>query len=286
MRKVLLWTGVVVLALALGIGGAAGVGVLLTRSKDVRARLATRQDTTRNDLPPFFEFRGRNGQPMMPGFGIFPRGRQGASPFGGPGNLPGGMMHPWGEGDGPRGLFPRSEDGRPPRGGLPSTLQGERISIDTAVEKAQAYAQSIGQGLAVSEVMEFENNFYAQLIEKETGRGALEVLINPITGAIHPEPGPSMMWNLKYGHMRGLQDELLDNSIDLEAAREKAQQFLDAEQPGAVLSEGGVSFYGYHTFDYQVDGKLAGMLSVNGSNGQVWPHTWHGAFIAEKEIAQ
>jgi hypothetical protein len=202
------------------------------------------------------------------------------------------MIHPWRENGGPSGLIPRAEGGRTPLGGLPglgrvpSTSQGERISLDTAVEKAQTYAQSIDPGLTVSEVMEFDQNFYALITEKETGRGALEVLINPINGAIHPEPGPNMMWNLKYGHLRGTHTEAVDNSITLDAAREKAQQFLDDAQPGAVLAEGGASFYGYYTFDYQIDGKLAGMLSVNGSNGQVWLHTWHGAFIAEREITQ
>jgi len=33
-----------------------------------------------------------------------------------------------------------------------------------------------------------------------------------------------------------------------------------------------------------VDGKMAGMLSVNGFSGDVWPHTWHGQFIEEAEF--
>ena len=32
------------------------------------------------------------------------------------------------------------------------------------------------------------------------------------------------------------------------------------------------------------DGKVAGMLSVNGYSGQVFLHTWHGAFVEESEI--
>jgi len=30
------------------------------------------------------------------------------------------------------------------------------------------------------------------------------------------------------------------------------------------------------------DGKVIGMLSVNGTSGQVWYHTWHGAFVQEQ----
>jgi hypothetical protein len=31
------------------------------------------------------------------------------------------------------------------------------------------------------------------------------------------------------------------------------------------------------------DGRIDGMLSVNGSTGAVWYHNWHGAFIAGTE---
>ena len=292
MRKALLWTGVVVLALALGVGGAAGAGALMARTQERAAALAPQSGTTPDDTLPFFRFRGMDRQRMMPGFGTSPRGGQEACPFDGFGGMPGGMMGGWRDNGDQNGACLRNDGWRMPHGGMwgnrgvPSTAQGERITLDSAVEKAQTYAQSIDPALTVSEVMEFDQNFYAAVTEKDTGRGALEVLIDPITGAIHPEPGPNMMWNTKYGHMRGLGAEGVDNSITLESAREKAQLFLDGAQPGAVLAEGGVSFYGYFTFDYQVDGKPAGMLSVNGRSGQVWPHTWHGEFVAEKEIAQ
>jgi hypothetical protein len=45
-----------------------------------------------------------------------------------------------------------------------------------------------------------------------------------------------------------------------------------------------VEFYGYFTFDAHRDGRPFGMLSVNAHTGQVWYHTWHGAFVAEKEL--
>ena len=292
MRKVLLWTVVVVLALALGVGGAAAAGALMVRTQEKAAALAPLPGTAPGDELPFFGFRGTERRQMMPGFDTTPRGGLEACPFDGFGGMPGGMMGAWRDtGDQNRACL-RNDGWRMPHGGMwgnsvvPSAIQGERLTLDSAVDKAQSYAQSIDPALTVAEVMEFDQNFYALVIEKDTGRGALEVLIDPFTGAIHPEPGPNMMWNTKYGHMRGMRNGAADNSITLDAAREKAQQVLDDTQPGAVLAEGGVSFYGYYTFDYQVDGKPAGMLSVNGFNGQVWPHTWHGAFVAEKEIAQ
>jgi len=39
-----------------------------------------------------------------------------------------------------------------------------------------------------------------------------------------------------------------------------------------------------YTLDFEKDGKVAGMLSVNGYSGQVFLHTWHGTFIEESEF--
>ena len=49
--------------------------------------------------------------------------------------------------------------------------------------------------------MEFDNQFYAEVREKNSGTGAFELLVNKWTGAVVPEPGPNMMWNTKYGQM-------------------------------------------------------------------------------------
>ena len=38
-------------------------------------------------------------------------------------------------------------------------------------------------------------------------------------------------------------------------------------------------FYGYYTIELEKDGQIVGMLSVNGYDGQVFYHTWHGVFI-------
>lgn len=45
-----------------------------------------------------------------------------------------------------------------------------------------------------------------------------------------------------------------------------------------------VGFYGYYTLDLLRDGKLAGLLSVNGYTAQVWHHAWHGDFLGMKEL--
>lgn len=166
--------------------------------------------------------------------------------------------------------------------GNQSGTNGSRITLDQATTVASRYLAGYGKNLYVAEIMEFSANFYALVKESDTGRGAFELLVDPYTGTVCPEPGPNMMWNLKYGHMgyygRG------DNTLTLKEARNLAQQALDANLPGATIEGDGISFYGYYTFDYSINGQLAGMLSVNGLNGAVWLHTWHGQFIAEKEF--
>ncbi len=53
--------------------------------------------------------------------------------------------------------------------------------------------------LEVAEVMEFANNYYAEVREKDSGIGAMELLIDRPGSRAYPEPGPNMMWNTKYG---------------------------------------------------------------------------------------
>jgi len=44
------------------------------------------------------------------------------------------------------------------------------------------------------------------------------------------------------------------------------------------------AFHGYYTLHFQRAGQIAGMLSVNGSSGQVWFHSWHGGFIQSRDL--
>jgi hypothetical protein len=159
-----------------------------------------------------------------------------------------------------------------------------RITLEDAYTKAEAYVSTLGSNLKIAEIMEFQNNFYVVVTESDSGRGAVELLVDADTGTVRREPGPDMMWNLKYGHMGMMSaPTATDNTVTLDEARTSAQQWLDTEGLNAVLNEGGYSFYGYYSFDYSIDGQTAGMLSVNGLTGQVWYHNWHGTFISEKE---
>ena len=221
------------------------------------------------------------GPGMMGGQGYGP-GMMGGQGFGG-------MM---GAGNAINGTMPAN---CPLSGAATSPTNAQLITFDKAVDTAQQYLKSYNNAdLKLAEVMEFDNNFYALVTEKSTGAGAFELLVNRYTGVVHPEPGPNMMWNTKYGHMAG-QSGMMGGMmggqrnqqagpiiVTVEQARATAQQWLNANQPGAELADDEMQFSGYYTMDFLKDGKTAGMLSVNGYTGQVWYHTWHGNFISEK----
>jgi len=71
--------------------------------------------------------------------------------------------------------------------------------------------------------------------------------------------------------------------LTLAQATAQAQQYLDAQLPGAKTGEA-IAFPGYYTIDIDRNGKPIGMLSVNASTGQVWYHVWLGTFIREQEL--
>jgi hypothetical protein len=153
---------------------------------------------------------------------------------------------------------------------------------ETAVER---YVDRLGYtGLQVTEMMEFERNYYAIVAEQGTGIGAMEILVDKSTGAVGPEPGPNMMWNARYGmHGRGgmgMMGSYTSGEMTLspQEAEDVAQHWLDANLPGRTAGEAD-PFYGYYTFHFLKDGKIEGMLSVHGSSGDVWLHSWHGSFV-------
>jgi hypothetical protein len=180
---------------------------------------------------------------------------------------------------------------------------GETLTLDSAQSAFNNYLDNLGNDdLEISEIMLFNQNAYAIVSEKSTGTGAMELLVDPDTLTVFPEYGPNRMWNTKYGMMGGSgrrsgsfgicgtgfangSDAIsADMSISREAAAGLASDYLAANIEGAELDVDGTTFYGYYTFDYMQDGQMAGMLSVNGYNGQVWLHTWHGQFIEEVEL--
>ena len=216
------------------------------------------------------------GLPGVPGFasasgfghGPGMMGRTGSGGVFGGATGPGGMMG---------GYY-----GQPP-------ASGQAISIDQAQKDVRQYLASYGNAdLKLNELVQFQDNFYAGITEKSTGVVAFALLVNPVTGAVGPEPGPNMMWNTKYGMPAGGMMGAFGSSgamtVSSEQAQKIAQQWLDANLAGTTANTPD-RFYGFYTVDFDKADQLAGMLSVNGSTGAVWYHNWHGGFIQEKQLA-
>ena len=182
----------------------------------------------------------------------------------------------------------------------------EPLSVEEAERFVSAYLKAFGdEDLELGEIMIFDNHAYAQIIEASTGRGAMEVLVDPVTGAVYPEHGPNMMWNLKYspmaaggmmgvmrapngagqgfgmGGMMGFSSNEISEemAISEEEAVEIAQDYLDAYSAESEAAEHADPFYGYYTIHIERDGETVGMLSVNGFSRAVWLHSWHGELI-------
>ena len=184
------------------------------------------------------------------------------------------------------------------------------LTVDQANAAAEKYLGKLNNSdLKIAEVMVFDNNAYVLVKESSTGAGAFELLVDPASQIAYPEHGPNMMWNLKYsginhqnmmggyGGMMGGYGNMMqgwDNSttpdvnakmtFTPEQAIQHAQKYLDANISGATAASDPIQFYGYYTLDFEKDGKVAGMLSVNGYSGHVFLHTWHGTFVEESEL--
>ncbi len=172
-------------------------------------------------------------------------------------------------------------------GGSSYNPQATPITIDQAAEAVRRYLNAYGKGLTLAEVMEFAQNFYAEVEEKDTGVHAMELLIDKYTGQVSPEMGPNMMWNAKYSPMARMMGNYggaptANMPVSADQAKTLAQQYLDNNLPGLTVAEAD-PFYGYYTLHTLRNGQIEGMLSVNGYTGAVWYHTWHGPFIGMKE---
>ncbi len=204
---------------------------------------------------------GMMGPGTRNGFGSQNYGMMGSQGYGmmGGGMMGGGMMGGGMMGGGMMQIYPA--------GATPISLQEAEARIR---EVADRY------GATVADVMTFSNNYYAQLIDSD-GVGLGEVLVDRYTGLVTPEPGPNMMWNATSGMMVAFTG---NPRFEQPEAEQLANDFLADYLPGAQVLAG-QAFRGYYTFDYGRN-EIEGMLSINAYSGEVWLHSWHGAFLGEE----
>ena len=176
------------------------------------------------------------------------------------------------------------------------------LSIKEAETAVTNYLTSLSNdNLSLGEIMIFDNHAYAQIIDQSSGIGAFEVLVDPVSGNVFPEPGPNMMWNTEYGMMSGSNFGIMGGMMNdqygsgmmggygypanaeiivtADEAVTTAQEYLDTYLPGKTADATTDAFPGYYTLHVLEDGETIGMLSVNAYNGQVFLHHWHGTFI-------
>ncbi len=169
-------------------------------------------------------------------------------------------------------------------------LQGDK-TIDLSFEEIEDLTNEYLEknslsGLEIAEIMEFLKNFYIEIYEPDTGIGAMELLVDKSSGAVFPEYGPNMMWNLKYGmHSQNPSSKGdIDMDISEDQAVDLAEKYLAKTNTGELAGDEVEKFYGYYTIHTLTEeGDIAGMLSVNGFSGDVWYHNWHGIFIDMEE---
>lgn len=161
--------------------------------------------------------------------------------------------------------------------GWSSSPEGVPVQdLTQARARVADFVAEVGSDLTVGEVMAFERNFYAELHEPD-GDPATEVLVDRATGAVQVEYGPARMWNERYGVMGSATG---GGDMTAEAAREQAAQW--ALTRDVKVGEAS-AFPGYFTFHTVRDGRIEGMVSVNGADGRVWYHGWHGRFLDMSE---
>lgn len=142
------------------------------------------------------------------------------------------------------------------------------LTIEQAEEAVNDYISRLGyENLELGEIMIFSNHAYAEIMESDTGIGAMEVIVDPTSLEVFPEQGPNMMWNLKYGHMGGR--GIMDRSFATGLPEDATTMPISPEEAVQIAQE-----------------YLNGMLNVNGYSGQVFLHTWHGDFIVMSEHAK
>ncbi|WHH59960.1 hypothetical protein [Petroclostridium sp. X23] len=176
----------------------------------------------------------------------------------------------------------------------------EKMSVDQIRNFVENYIQGYGDSLEMSDIFVFKDtDYYVSVEEKDTGKGAMELLVNLYTGDVYPEYGPNMMWNERYGMHGGrgygmmgpsmIRDPRWNNNngyyrgtddskqIERNEAVKIADDYVKRNiEKDFTVSNEGHEFYGYYTFHVNKSDKPVGMLSVNYYTGDVWYHDWHG----------
>jgi hypothetical protein len=209
-----------------------------------------------------------------------------------------------GRGFGPGMMGHGMMDDVPYRNGLRgNTTTDENVTPLTTEQAYQAGSNYLATlnlpDLKISEVIVFDNIAVVRVLEQSTSIGAFDLFVDPVNQSVIPTMGPSTVWNLKYGSivhvgmMNGWManqgtltvptNVTADMTVTVEQAVTDAQVYLDNAVPGATADTNAQAFYGYYSIKVMKDGNVIGILSVNGTSGQVFMPNWFGTYVNSQD---
>jgi hypothetical protein len=173
------------------------------------------------------------------------------------------------------------------------------LTTEQAYQAGSNYLATLNlSDLNISEVLVFNNVAVVRVVEQSTGVGAFDLFVDPVSQNVIPTMGPSTAWNLKYGSIvhagmmnRWMSDQgtitvptnvTADMSVTAGQALTDAQSYLDNANSNATADTSAQAFYGYYSIKVMQDGKVTGILSVNGTSGQVFMPNWFGDFVTSQ----
>lgn len=181
------------------------------------------------------------------------------------------------------------------------TEAGAVLTTDEIVSRIQDYVeQQNNPNLAVARLREFNLAYQAEVVERDTGRHAFDLMVTKGASRISPAAGPNILWNTKYGPtiaeigggygMLGrvlaqpTPGEMSFNETEARRIAETAASDLDADL--TVQDESPATFYGFYEFYLDRDGEAVGALAVNGYSGQVWFEDWGTAQLSQQTLSE
>ncbi|PKM87300.1 MAG: hypothetical protein CVU85_06180 [Firmicutes bacterium HGW-Firmicutes-10] len=164
-----------------------------------------------------------------------------------------------------------------------NTREEKTYTLDELTDNVEELLDNYDEPLKISMIYVFESRDpYFLITEIDTGRGAMELRANTVTGQVYPDPSVARMWNVKYmqrmgnrrimgsGMMGGyIRDYDWENELTHDEALEIAQNYVTLKTEGIVIDQNHHEFYGYYAYHLLKDSEIVGILRVNGFNGQV-----------------
>lgn len=178
------------------------------------------------------------------------------------------------------------------------TEAGAVLTTDEIVSRIQDYVeQQNNPNLAVARLHEFNLAYQAEVVERDTGLHAFDLMVTKGVSRTSPATGPNILWNTKYGPTiaeigggYGMLGRILaqpapdDMRLNEAETRDIAEVAINDMDASLSLEDEAATFYGFYEFYLDRDGEAVGALAVNGYSGQVWFEDWGTPQLSEQDL--